>query len=218
MGEDGSFYISGAYSEEDEENADIVDDGDDEVWEDIDQAIAGGLHTHTPMHPAAFGLPVLHTLPPGGGNQLPSGAAPIAPFAFAQNLTPQPNAMTMPGGHHHIHYHPNMLDTEDLYHTLLEHEFHVGGHPHAHGTEPSADDFSDLPPLEGLEDPDVDMESAVTASHKGEDTNSSWNRFAVLETAPPDHAFLTTKATQPSKQFSARLQKEYRYLRTSLPG
>ncbi|KAL5535685.1 hypothetical protein ACEPAF_3779 [Sanghuangporus sanghuang] len=45
----------------------------------------------------------------------------------------------------------------------------------------------------------------------------SWKRFDILPSAPPDHAFFETTADQPSRQFMARLSKEYRALSTSLP-
>lgn len=45
-----------------------------------------------------------------------------------------------------------------------------------------------------------------------------WKRFDILPNAPPDHAFFETPADQPSRQFMARLSKEYRALSTSLPG
>ncbi|EJD03783.1 uncharacterized protein FOMMEDRAFT_139931 [Fomitiporia mediterranea MF3/22] len=45
----------------------------------------------------------------------------------------------------------------------------------------------------------------------------SWKRFDILPSAPPDHAFLSISAGQPSRQFMARLSKEYRALSSSLP-
>jgi ubiquitin-conjugating enzyme E2 O len=45
-----------------------------------------------------------------------------------------------------------------------------------------------------------------------------WERFAVLPEAPPDHAFMSTTPTQPSRNFMTRLTKEYRVLSSSLPG
>ncbi|KAI0036624.1 hypothetical protein K488DRAFT_67467 [Vararia minispora EC-137] len=50
-----------------------------------------------------------------------------------------------------------------------------------------------------------------------EDADSPWKRFEVLPEAPPDHAFHGTPINQPSRQFLARLQKEYRALTSSLP-
>ena len=46
----------------------------------------------------------------------------------------------------------------------------------------------------------------------------SWKRFDILPSAPADHAFLGTPPAEPSRQFLARLQKEYRALSSSLPG
>ena len=46
----------------------------------------------------------------------------------------------------------------------------------------------------------------------------SWAQFDILSSAPADHAFLSTPAGQPSRQFSAHLAKEYRALSSSLPG
>lgn len=46
---------------------------------------------------------------------------------------------------------------------------------------------------------------------------SSWKRFDILPSAPPDHAFFGTPSGQPSRQFLARLSKEYRALSSSLP-
>jgi ubiquitin-conjugating enzyme E2 O len=43
-------------------------------------------------------------------------------------------------------------------------------------------------------------------------------RFEILPEAPHDHAFYNSTASQPSRNFLARLQKEYRALSSSLPG
>jgi len=45
-----------------------------------------------------------------------------------------------------------------------------------------------------------------------------WNRFDILPSAPSDHAFFSSPHAQPSKSFLGRLSKEYRILRSSLPG
>ncbi|KAG5653348.1 hypothetical protein H0H81_000970 [Sphagnurus paluster] len=45
----------------------------------------------------------------------------------------------------------------------------------------------------------------------------SWNRFEVLSSAPPDHAFISSPPAQPSKAFLGRLTKEYRVLSNNLP-
>jgi len=49
-------------------------------------------------------------------------------------------------------------------------------------------------------------------------TDSPWNKFEVLPNAPHDHAFYSSVPVQPSKNFLARLAKEYRALSNSLPG
>ncbi|KAG1730799.1 hypothetical protein EDD22DRAFT_982603 [Suillus occidentalis] len=46
---------------------------------------------------------------------------------------------------------------------------------------------------------------------------SPWKKFEVLPDAPHDHAFYSSVSNQPSKNFLARLTKEYRALSTSLP-
>ncbi|KAG9019315.1 hypothetical protein FRB90_004028 [Tulasnella sp. 427] len=50
-----------------------------------------------------------------------------------------------------------------------------------------------------------------------EDLEGPWKKFKMLSTAPPDHAFLSKKAGQPSRQFMTRLSKEYKILSTGLP-
>ncbi|KAI5120830.1 hypothetical protein M0805_007017 [Coniferiporia weirii] len=45
----------------------------------------------------------------------------------------------------------------------------------------------------------------------------TWKRFEILPSAPADHAFYGTLPAQPSRQFLARLTKEYRALASSLP-
>ncbi|KAF8913015.1 hypothetical protein CPB84DRAFT_1722037 [Gymnopilus junonius] len=44
-----------------------------------------------------------------------------------------------------------------------------------------------------------------------------WNRFEILASAPPDHAFYSSPPSQPSKIFLGRISREYRVLRSSLP-
>jgi len=44
-----------------------------------------------------------------------------------------------------------------------------------------------------------------------------WNRFEILEEAPPDHAFIREALAQPSKSFFGRIQKEFKILQSSLP-
>lgn len=48
--------------------------------------------------------------------------------------------------------------------------------------------------------------------------DENWERFAVLPNAPLDHAFIGEKALQPSKGFTIKLGKEFKALRSSLPG
>lgn len=51
------------------------------------------------------------------------------------------------------------------------------------------------------------------------ETDSSWIPFAILPTAPEDHAFLSQlPPSQQAKSFMQRLNKEYRVLSSSLPG
>jgi ubiquitin-conjugating enzyme E2 O len=45
-----------------------------------------------------------------------------------------------------------------------------------------------------------------------------WSRFEILSSAPVDHAFYSSSPAQPSKAFLGRLNKEYRALKSSLPG
>ncbi|KAH7885926.1 hypothetical protein F5I97DRAFT_1936882 [Phlebopus sp. FC_14] len=49
------------------------------------------------------------------------------------------------------------------------------------------------------------------------DAESTWKRFEIIPAAPADHAFYTTLSGQPSRNFLARLTKEYRALENSLP-
>jgi ubiquitin-conjugating enzyme E2 O len=51
-----------------------------------------------------------------------------------------------------------------------------------------------------------------------EDKETHWKRFEVLPSTPVDHAFYTSTPAQPSRNFLARLSKEYRVLSSSLPG
>lgn len=57
---------------------------------------------------------------------------------------------------------------------------------------------------------------AVAASD--EDKEKYWKRFDILPSVPIDHAFYTSAPAQPSRNFLARLSKEYRVLSSSLPG
>ncbi|KAH9943144.1 uncharacterized protein BXZ73DRAFT_40439 [Epithele typhae] len=64
-------------------------------------------------------------------------------------------------------------------------------------------------PKEAVTAPDDDAES--------EDGESLWKRFEVLPAAPVDHAYYNTTPAQPSRNFMARLTKEYKALQSSLP-
>ncbi|RPD66821.1 hypothetical protein L226DRAFT_529226 [Lentinus tigrinus ALCF2SS1-7] len=66
--------------------------------------------------------------------------------------------------------------------------------------------------------PDVPQD-AMDIEDEPEEGSSEWpwKRFEVLPEAPPDHAFYNTIPAQPSRQFLARLSKEYKALRSSLP-
>ena len=58
----------------------------------------------------------------------------------------------------------------------------------------------------------------VTGVDEDGDKESHWKRFEILAEAPHDHAFYNSTASQPSRNFLTRLQKEYRALSSSLPG
>lgn len=74
-------------------------------------------------------------------------------------------------------------------------------------------DAVDLAAVNGV--PDVPQPSHIPDT---EAEDSPWKRFEVLSEAPHDHAFYSSVPSQPSRQFLARLQKEYRALTNSLPG
>jgi ubiquitin-conjugating enzyme E2 O len=58
----------------------------------------------------------------------------------------------------------------------------------------------------------------VTGVDEDGDKESHWKRFEIIAEAPHDHAFYNSTASQPSRNFLTRLQKEYRALSSSLPG
>lgn len=64
--------------------------------------------------------------------------------------------------------------------------------------------------VEGLQNKTQDAPSSQS--------DTPWRRFDILPSAPPDHAFYGNAPPQPSRQFMARLAKEYRALESSLPG
>lgn len=73
-------------------------------------------------------------------------------------------------------------------------------------------------PRDATEKEDVLVDGAVVSgvSEDGE-RETHWKRFEILPEAPHDHAFYNSIASQPSRHFLTRLQKEYRALSSSLP-
>lgn len=64
------------------------------------------------------------------------------------------------------------------------------------------------------------LSAAVSAPHNAHASGSGehWKPFVILPTAPRDHAFFNqVPASQPTKAFMQRLNKEYRVLSSSLP-
>ncbi|KAL1940019.1 hypothetical protein VTO73DRAFT_9354 [Trametes versicolor] len=51
----------------------------------------------------------------------------------------------------------------------------------------------------------------------GDVEDGPWKRFEVLPSAPVDHAFYNTPPAQHTRQFMARMSKEYKALQSSLP-
>lgn len=83
-----------------------------------------------------------------------------------------------------------------------------------------ADSVSPLPTSPSTS-PEMSQELDVNATAKyavDADDDSPWKRFEILPSAPIDHTFYSTSASQPSRTFLARLTKEYRALSNSLPG
>ncbi|KAG0704339.1 hypothetical protein DFH29DRAFT_981464 [Suillus ampliporus] len=76
-----------------------------------------------------------------------------------------------------------------------------------------ADSASPLPTSPSNTSPDATQEIIVQEDEDGH----PWKKFEVLPSAPHDHAFYSSISNQPSKNFLARLTKEYRALSTSLP-
>ncbi|KAG6818066.1 hypothetical protein H0H87_009221 [Tephrocybe sp. NHM501043] len=66
--------------------------------------------------------------------------------------------------------------------------------------------------------PQSPHDESRTMNERHQGTTLSWNRFEMLSSAPPDHAFFSSPPAQPSKSFLGRLTKEYRVLSSSLPG
>jgi ubiquitin-conjugating enzyme E2 O len=65
---------------------------------------------------------------------------------------------------------------------------------------------------------EVDLASRRARDISMDDEDTSWQRFAILPQAPADHAFYASKHAQTTKTFMTRLNKEYRVLKSSLPG
>ncbi len=82
-------------------------------------------------------------------------------------------------------------------------------------TDPHPQDRTDQLALEKK----AEAEMAASEDHTPRpESDQSWERFLILPNAPLDHAFVSNQAAQPNKTFMLRLQKEFRVLRTSLPG
>lgn len=82
--------------------------------------------------------------------------------------------------------------------------------------QPIPQDVAPSEPENDAVEPSASATSASLASE--EDKETHWKRFDVLPSAPIDHAYYTTTPSQPSRNFLARLSKEYRVLSSSLPG
>jgi ubiquitin-conjugating enzyme E2 O len=65
---------------------------------------------------------------------------------------------------------------------------------------------------------DVQSDSGAGGDNDEDSVTSGWNRFDIIPSVPPDHAFYNTPSSTPSKPFLARLSREYRVLSNSLPG
>ncbi|KAL7282655.1 hypothetical protein ACG7TL_004128 [Trametes sanguinea] len=68
--------------------------------------------------------------------------------------------------------------------------------------------------------PDVPQDAAASeeSEHEPEEpADTPWKRFEVLPAAPVDHAFYNTPPAQHTRQFMARMSKEYKALQSSLP-
>lgn len=92
--------------------------------------------------------------------------------------------------------------------------------PASNATLDLADSISPLPTTPSTS-PEMSQELVVNGIAKDTvelDDDSFWKRFEILPSAPPDHAFYSTTASQPSRTFLTRLTKEYRVLSNSLPG
>jgi len=77
------------------------------------------------------------------------------------------------------------------------------------------DSVSPLPASPSNTSPDTTQEVIL---QEDDDTDSPLKKFEIIPNAPHDHAFYSSVPCQPSKNFLARLTKEYRALSNSLPG
>jgi len=84
------------------------------------------------------------------------------------------------------------------------------------GVGPDAPTNADFQLYEGSEEPAIVEDVAVQQDDPGH--GIQWNRFEILSSAPPDHAFFSSSPALPSRSFLGRLSKEYRVLTSSLPG
>ncbi|OCH96053.1 hypothetical protein OBBRIDRAFT_766074 [Obba rivulosa] len=84
-------------------------------------------------------------------------------------------------------------------------------------TDEAAETSSSVPRPSSPDVPKDATEIEDASPMEPEDEKSSWRRFEILSSAPPDHAFYGSTPAQPSRQFLARLSKEYRVLASSLP-
>jgi len=73
-------------------------------------------------------------------------------------------------------------------------------------------------PRDASEKEDVLVDGAIVSGvDEDGERETHWKRFEILPEAPHDHAFYNSTASQPSRNFLTRLQKEYRALSSSLP-
>ncbi|KAH9486595.1 putative ubiquitin-conjugating enzyme E2 23 [Psilocybe cubensis] len=70
-----------------------------------------------------------------------------------------------------------------------------------------------------FQNPDLSTEGQTADNHIDDISDGiQWKRFEILPSAPSDHHFYSTPPTQVSRAFLSRLSREYRVLRSSLPG
>ncbi|KAH9855005.1 hypothetical protein C2E23DRAFT_875028 [Lenzites betulinus] len=62
-----------------------------------------------------------------------------------------------------------------------------------------------------------DTKAATVNEDAAQDAETPWKRFEVLPSAPVDHAYYNTPPAQHTRQFMARMSKEYKALQSSLP-